>query len=484
MPNALGVGAVLMVAGASLLLAAVRGDSLRFGDGSLPLYCLGLLYVGVLTWSESTGRRTGVLPSWTSPPTLIAGWTLAWIYLPAVSAFFDDDLLGDFFLAQGGEALLVSGLLLACVSLTILSCSYHATRLALGRRAGRVGATEPPVALRRVVGLYLVSAAVRALRLQVLGIAFGADLAAWGPLRSVDQWIGYVEDLRYLALTLLVAHVIRRGTGRLWLLLPIVVELIFGATSGFIKPFIWPVVMCVATAAVFDRLRARHLLLVAATALVASTFVPVVAAIREDRMGTIGTIAPSGVGSALATPTSYWLSGVSAGDGAYDKFFGRQAEVASATGIVMALTPAVVPYEGLARFLRLPTSLIPRVFWPDKPTQSRGVWFSTTFLGLDDDTTSSSAMTLFSEGYLFFGWTGTVLAMLITGAVLAVVRRSFDTPRLVLVYLALVPTILEIEPELSSYLTTLVQRSLVFVAVFVLLTQTRNTGVGHQRIRA
>ena len=67
--------------------------------------------------------------------------------------------------------------------------------------------------LRRIVGLYLVGTLARALRLLTLGMAFGADLAAWGPLRSVDQWIGYVEDLRFLALALLVAHVMRRRRG-------------------------------------------------------------------------------------------------------------------------------------------------------------------------------------------------------------------------------------------------------------------------------
>jgi cytochrome c oxidase subunit IV len=113
------------------------------------------------------------------------------------------------------------------------------------------------------------------------------------------------------------------------------------------------------------------------------------------------------------------------------------------------------------------------VLWPDKPSLSRGVWFSTTFRGLDVDTTSYSAMTIFTEGYLFYGWTGTVLAMLIAGALLAVIRHRLDNPRLVLVYLALVPTILQIEPELSSYLTTLVQRSVVFLVVFVVLRHSR-----------
>ena len=137
--------------------------------------------------------------------------------------------------------------------------------------------------------------------------------------------------------------------------------------------------------------------------------------------------------------------------------------MASATGLVVALTPAVVPYEGLDQFLALPANLIPRAIWPDKPMLSRGVWFSSTFRGLEEDTTSWSAMTIFSEGYLFFGWTGTVLAMLIAGACARRRSSPLNTPRLALVYLALVPTILQIEPELSSYLTSLVQRSLVFL---------------------
>jgi len=85
---------------------------------------------------------------------------------------------------------------------------------------------------------------------------------------------------------------------------------------------------------------------------------------------------------------------------------------------------------------------------------------------------------------LFGGWVGTAVAMLIVGSLLAVVRRRLDNPRLILVYLALVPTILQIEPELSSYVTTLVQRSVVFLLVFVLLTHTKAGSLVHQRLRA
>jgi hypothetical protein len=483
LPRMFGVGAVSMAAGLSLVLAAFRGDGIWLVDSALPLYGLGLLAIGALVWWESTRPRTGPLPAWTSPPALIAGWTLAWIYLPSLAVFVDDDLLDDFTLGLGGEAVLVTGLPLTCAALAMLSLAYHATTFALRSGAPPDARMEQPVALRRILALYLISAAARALRLATLGTAFGADLTAWGPLQSLDQWIGYVEDLRYLALALLVADVIRRRTPRRWLGLPLLLELTFGATSGYLTPFIWPVLLCIATVAALDRLRTRHVAVVAAAALAASTFVPVVAAIREDRRGTIGTRVSGGIADAIATPTRYWFGGVTSGDGAYDKFFGRQAEVASATGLVLMMTPAVVPFEGLARFLDIPLNLVPRVIWPDKPISSRGVWFSVNFRGLDEKTTSSSAMTIFSEGYLFFGWTGVMLGMFLAGAALAVMRRALDSPRFALVHLALVPTILNIEPDLSSYLIVLVQRSIVFAVVFVLLAHTRTWRTREARIR-
>jgi hypothetical protein len=482
MPRTLAPAVVLTTAGSLLVLGAFLGDVLAFGPTRLlPLYCLGLVAIaGLLLW-EATRRPTGVLPAWTSPPALIAGWTLAWIYLPSLVAFLDNDLLDDLTLARGGEAVLLAGLPLTCGALAVLSMSYHAMTTLLGDRVRAIDAIERPVPVRRMVGLYLVGTLARALRLQTLGIGFGSDLASWGPLRSLDQWIGYVDDLRLLALALLVAHVVRQRSGHLWLAVFLIVELMFGLSSGFLSPAVMVVLLCVTVAAAFHRLTARHLALVGAAAVLISTFVPIMAAIREDRTGVIGTTDSLGVGEALIAPARYWFGGVSGGDGFYDKFFGRQAEVASAPGFVVTLTPTVVPYEGFERFLALPAGLIPRVLWPDKPTLSRGVWFSSTFRGFAEDTTSSSAMTIFSEGYLFYGWIGTVVAMVIAGVLLASMRRYLDHPRWCLVYLALVPTILQIEIELSSYLTAFVQRSLVFLVVFVLLTRTKPLGFGLQR---
>ena len=475
--------AVMMAAGTLLMFAAFLVQDLAFaGASQLPLYCLGLLFMGALAWWEATRRPGGALPVWTSPPVLIAGWSLAWIYLPALVAFLDDSVVDELTRRNGGEAVLLAGLPLACGALAMLSLSYHVTMLTLGRRVPMAEYAERYVPLPRVLALYGIGTLARALRFDTLGMAFGAELTSWGVLQPLDQWIGYVEDLRLLALALLVAHVVRRGSGRAWLGVALTVELMFGLSSGFFTPVIMPVVLCAVTATAFDRLRSRNVALVAAAAVAVSTFVPVIAAIREDRLGGVGTADLSGVGDAVSAPARYWLDGVSGGEGVYAKFFGRQIEVASATGLVVTLSPEVVPYEGFERFLTLPAGLIPRVFWPDKPTLSRGVWFSSAFRGLDQDTTSYSAMTIFTEGYLFYGWIGAVVAMLIAGAVLAVLRRGLDNPRFLLVYLALVPTILQIEPEFSSYLTVLVQRSLVFVVAFLLLSHGKAVNPPARRI--
>ena len=101
LPNALGLGVVLVAAGLLLVVVAFRDDGLGFGtEALLPLYCLGLLSIGMLLWWEATRQRTGVLPTWTSPPVLIAGWALAWIYVPALVAFLDDNVLSELTLAQ------------------------------------------------------------------------------------------------------------------------------------------------------------------------------------------------------------------------------------------------------------------------------------------------------------------------------------------------------------------------------------------------
>ena len=468
--NPFAIGAVFVGAGIFVILGAFGGENLAAGTGGLPLYALAISFLILLLWWECTSAAVtinGVLPRWISPPALLCAWTLAWVYGPATVAFIDDRLLDEYAGSQGGPALLVTGALLAAGALTALSFFYHlASRLLRPRQASAI--VERSARMPHIVGLYVLSAAARVLRLSVVGVAYGQDLSAWGSLQWADQWIGYVEDLRYLALAFLVAHIVRHGSGRAWLLPALLVEVVFGATAGFFKPLIWPVIVCVMATAALDRIRGRQVVLVACGAVVIALFYPVVTAIRDNRAGALGSGGTNSMASALGTIRAQG-AGVAV-ENVYLKFFSRQTEVATAPGLVAALTPAVVPYEGVEQFLLLPTKLVPRAIWPDKPVLSRGRWFSVNFRGLEDTTTSSSAMTLVGESYLFFGSTGVLIGMAILGTALAVLYRLVDRPGVAVVYLALLPTLLEVEIELSSYLTTLVQRSLVFIIAFYVLT--------------
>ena len=467
----LGFAVALIAGGLLILLGAAGADRAASMQSDFIPYCFGVLFLMAVVGIEVTRPNSKAAPAWLSPPALLAAWTLTWIYLPALAAFFDEDLLGDIAVAQGGYTLLSSGILLACVAVTALWCSYHAARRLLGNGAAAAVDRDRFAPLHRIVVLYAVSAGARALRVAVVGVAFGADFSSWGEFAAIDQWVGYLEDLRYLGLALLVTHVMRRGgAGRLWLLGALAIELVFASTSGFIKPFIWPVVVCVATAAAMDRIRVRHLATVAAAVVVIASFWNVVSVIRDDWQGGIGTSTNAGFGTTIDAGVRESQDSATALENAYRKFFGRQTEVATSTGLIVALTPTVLPFEGWQQFLMLPTKFVPRLLWPDKPILSRGRWFSVQYRGLDDDTTSSSAMTMFGEGFLFFGWTGVCVGMLIVGSVLAVLFRGLSPRGFLPVYLALLPTILEIEPELSSYVTSLVQRSLVFVIVFFVFT--------------
>lgn len=65
-------------------------------------------------------------------------------------------------------------------------------------------------------------------------------------------------------------------------------------------------------------------------------------------------------------------------------------------------------------------SFVPRVFWPDKPTVTRGAWFS-EYLGqarTEESATTSLGQTAPGELYWNFGWPGMIVGMVFMGAVI------------------------------------------------------------------
>jgi hypothetical protein len=119
--------------------------------------------------------------------------------------------------------------------------------------------------------------------------------------------------------------------------------------------------------------------------------------------------------------------------------------------------------------LAIPAYIIPRALWPDKPVLSRGNWFNIVYMNQPSFTTSSAAITVFGEGYLFSGWLGTVISSLILGAVVALVFRGFVSSGLLPVYLALMPTFIDVESQFTGMVVALAQRMVVFVLVYWLM---------------
>ncbi len=163
-------------------------------------------------------------------------------------------------------------------------------------------------------------------------------------------------------------------------------------------------------------------------------------------------------------PTAAWQLFV-------DRTLYRQATVAYTPGIIIERTPSSIPYEGIEQFLAIPAYVIPRALWRDKPILSRGNWFAITYLNQPDFLSTSAAITVFGEGYMFSGWIGAALACLILGLLLAFLYQNTAAVGLWPIYLALVPTFVDVEGQFTGMIVALLQRIVVFTAFYWLMVR-------------
>jgi len=128
-------------------------------------------------------------------------------------------------------------------------------------------------------------------------------------------------------------------------------------------------------------------------------------------------------------------------------------------------------------------AFIPRIFWPDKPTVTRGAWFS-VYLGqarTEEKATTSLGQTAAGELYWNFGWWGTFIGMTILGAMcgrlwrLATPYAEKDALRLLL-YLGVSFTITHMA-EAGSTFIALVYRGAALGLPIVILDYARRAAV-------
>jgi hypothetical protein len=86
-------------------------------------------------------------------------------------------------------------------------------------------------------------------------------------------------------------------------------------------------------------------------------------------------------------------------------------------------TPERVPYLEGATLNNLATNLVPRVFWPEKPTEVMGQWVGHTYGILEPaDHITSINLPWLVEFYINFGIPGVILGMAAAGALLALLE--------------------------------------------------------------
>ncbi len=415
--------------------------------------------------------------SWSHPPFLITVWVLLYMGVPALYSMLRPDILIplefisiDPFYTVLGTWLIVVGCLVLWIGYGASYCVWKAP-LFLRRLAER----QP----KQSVVLILFGAAVllQVIQVVVTGIAYGADSSRMGALVPFQQWLSYFQDLNRLVLALVALKSFRREWP-LWILVAVVVpQLGFGFISGFMKPIIW-IALILFMAALVAKVNLRRLAAPIAFFLVLGLLIVPVAEDLRSRANTsaLDTTDLAEVADATAdSVVAAWSSGAGANwQQTFDRTMYRNAVVASTPGIIMQKTPALIPYQGIEQFLAVPAYVIPRALWRDKPVLSRGNWFSIVYLNQPDFLKSSAAITIFGEGYMYAGWIGTMLACLILGLLLAGTYRITAGVGLWAIYIALVPTFIDVEGQFTDIFVALVQRLVVFVLAYWLMVWLSN----------
>jgi hypothetical protein len=111
-------------------------------------------------------------------------------------------------------------------------------------------------------------------------------------------------------------------------------------------------------------------------------------------------------------------------------------------------------------------AFIPRLIWPDKPTVTRGGWFS-TYLGLYDteaEATTAIGMTAIGELYWNFGALGVVIGMLAMGCALGLLwRMAGPDPRGKPIHMLLYVTLILLMPDMAEAVTIFVSLTVTFL---------------------
>jgi hypothetical protein len=117
-------------------------------------------------------------------------------------------------------------------------------------------------------------------------------------------------------------------------------------------------------------------------------------------------------------------------------------------------TPSQIPYAGAGSYAQIPAiTLLPRLFWPDKPTGATGIDFGIAYFDASTDSVSSYAVTNMGDLFIHSGLLGVALGMATWGAIGGVLFRWLrrrESPSALLVYVVALFQMAQVELDIAG----------------------------------
>lgn len=415
------------------------------------------------------------------PPLLIALWCLVTMLLPGLFAMNDNSLVMLYLPPSAvidNHRVVVGAAMLSCGLLLIMSVYL----LSLQRKMQLTPPLTQGTRARwdRFYGVYAVTFLIGLIAVVMFGTEFQEGNETLGGAQFVQQLLATVSALRTLLFIIAVMMFVARKWSAAPLLVVALGEMFIVLAGGFKGPILSLGLTAILTAMMINQfLRVRRhlnrklLASLAGLALIITVVIPVSENLRSGLVEGIYT--PRAPASALVGAfRATWGSNIQESlRAAANKVAARQAPMVYAPAIIYDRTPARYEFQGFSKLLLVGAVYVPRAIWPSKPVLTEGRDFSVRYFDMPKNTTTSSAMTIFGEGYLMGGWWGVGVVSFLVGVGLAVLYNRLISGISITVLLALIPTVLNIESQAILMFISTITQTIVFVIFLPVLIRNR-----------
>lgn len=323
----------------------------------------------------------------------------------------------------------------------------------------------------RCVGLYVFVLIVRLLQYRFAGTLE----VGLGPLL---QPVLFLSEISWLLMALFTMQMASDRWPRWVFIVVIVLESFLVVLSGWSSSLLKILFLIIACFAYANKRIPYFLVIVGCIA--AFMLTPITRAMRGADFSSANTVA-----NALVTSTeSYWSDDRAGVASNQALLLARQSGTAQLPGLMLKLTPSVIPYRPVSELSSIPLSFIPRIFWSDKLESGRkGIQFTEEYLGLYGH--GSAATTLVGSAYLYGGWIVAIGMMGLAGALFALFYYLIMVPAinsrqvgLAALYAAIILTNLHLgEGDIAGLWQGFIQRTTIFFICLVFLCVRTRTHV-------